>query len=257
MAARRAQRELWFALEQEAGIWVATMSGPKQFGTSAPRQAPVIDPPGSVRELVDRAGALEGQTLDAVASLLGRAGPATGLHAKGKTGELLERALGATGGAAARVDFPELGVELKTLPVGASGRPRETTFVCAVRVDEADTMEWDTSWVREKLRRVLFVPILEDRRIGRAFLWEPTADEDAVLRADFDDIMGLIGVGRIEDVSARLGTYLQLRPKARDGTPRALAFGRQGERIRTVPRGFYLRTSFTARLLDLAPQRQG
>jgi len=225
------------------------MAGPKQFGTTPPRNAPLIDAPRSVAELVERASKLEGVPLEVVARDLGRVAVGVGLHAKGKTGELLEQALGATGGSKARVDFPEIAVELKTLPLGASGRPRETTFVCAVRVDEADTMEWETSWVREKLRRVLFVPISEDRRIGRSFLWQPSAEEDAVLRGDFDDIMGLIGVGRIEEVSAHLGTYLQLRPKARDGAPRAVAFGRHGERIHTVPRGFYLRTTFTERLV--------
>ena len=68
-------------------------------------------------------------------------------------------------------------------------------------------------------------------------------------RADYDDIMGLVGIGRVEDVSAHLGKWMQLRPKARDGRARTTVSGREGERIQTAPRGFYLRSSFTGALL--------
>ena len=54
---------------------------------------------------------------------------------------------------------------------------------------------------------------------------------------------------RASDVSAHLGRWLQLRPKARDGRARTVAFGREGEVVETVPRGFYLRPSFTRALL--------
>jgi DNA mismatch repair protein MutH len=213
--------------------------------------------PTSIDELVQRARELEGHTLAEIASRIGSATPGTGLHAKGKTGELLEQVLGATGGSAARVDFPSLGVELKSIPIDGRGRPRESTFVCAVRLEDAEHAEWETSWVREKLRRVLWIPVSDDdRRVGHAFVWQPSDEDDAILRGDFEDIMGLVGIGRIEDVSAHMGTYLQMRPKARDGEPRAFAFGSEGERVRTVRRGFYLRARFTSALLDrMLPSR--
>jgi DNA mismatch repair protein MutH len=220
--------------------------------------SPAVAPPRSRDELRERAAALRGRTLDELARLVGRAAPRAGLHQKGKMGELLEAALGATGGAAARMDFPDLGVELKTLPTDERGRPRESTFVCAIRLDDAEHAEWETSWVREKLSCVLFVPLLRARRggaadvVGDPLLWSPSPDEEAVLRDDFEEIMGLVGVGRIEDVSAHLGRALQVRPKARDGSARTVAFGAEGERIATVPRGFYLRATFTASLLERA-----
>jgi DNA mismatch repair protein MutH len=76
------------------------------------------------------------------------------------------------------------------------------------------------------------------------------ASLDAALAADYDEIMGLVGIGRIEDVTAHLGEHLQIRPKARDGSARTLTFGREGEHISTVPRGFYLRTRFTEHVLN-------
>ena len=212
-------------------------------------------PPRSLDELLASARTLEGTTLLDIAAGLGTGAPGVGVGQKGKAGELLERALGATGGSRSRVDFPELGVELKSIPTLESGAPLESTFVCAVRLDDAERAEWSTSWAREKLRRVLFVPLVgprdggSTRRVGKIVFWQPTHAQDDVLQGDFDEIMGLIGAGSVEDVSAHLGRYLQLRPKARDGSVRTHAFGADGERISTVPRGFYLRPSFTGALL--------
>ena len=53
----------------------------------------------------------------------------------------------------------------------------------------------------------------------------------------------------IEELTAHRGRWLQVRPKARDGSVRTIAWGSEGEAIATVPRGFYLRARFTAALL--------
>jgi DNA mismatch repair protein MutH len=201
------------------------------------------------------AARLAGLSVAAVAAGVGCATPAGGVATKGRVGEIVERALGASGGSGTRtIDFPELGVELKTIPVDPTMKPHESTFVCAV--DLGADVDWDRSWARDKLRCVLFVPVIGEKRtplparvFGPPVLWRPTAMQDAQLRSDYDDIMGLVGIGRVEDVSAHLGQYMQLRPKARDGSARTVVAGREGERIATVPRGFYLRAKFTGALL--------
>lgn len=198
---------------------------------------------------------LTGRTLASIAREVGREAPQGGVSTKGRVGELVERALGASGGSGVRrVDFPAQGVELKTIPVDLAYKPHESTFVAAV--DLGDDVDWDASWVRQKLTCVLFVPIVgdkrvpvQDRTVGEPSLFRPTPAQDAQLRADYDDIMGLVGAGRVEEVTAHLGRYLQLRPKARDGSARTVTLGREGERITTVPRGFYLRATFTRALL--------
>lgn len=173
-------------------------------------------------------------------------------RAKGKVGELLERALGATGGAAATWDFPALRVELKTIPVDSRGIPRESTFVCAVSLLDAERAEWETSWVRSKLARVLWVPITGvdgARRIGSARMWSPSNAQERVLKDDFDEILGRIGAVGVEGLSARVGRWLQLRPKAAHGGVRTRAPGADGGLVETVPRGFYLRARFTSAIL--------
>lgn len=223
-------------------------------------------PPATLDELERRARSIEGARLGDLARTHGvgigedqrGGGAAGGRHAKGKPGTLIELVLGATGGSAAKHDFPELAVELKTLPIDArSGAPLESTYVCRVPASDADRVEWETSWARAKLSCVLFVPIharsrrdpFEERVVGRAFLWRPSRDEEQRLKADFDEIMGAIAMGGVENLTAHVGEILQCRPKAANGAVRMSLLGPDGEAIETVPRGFYLRPTFTASLL--------
>jgi DNA mismatch repair protein MutH len=210
-------------------------------------------PPRDEAELVERALSLSGSAVDALASVWGVRLDGAPVFTKGKVGELLERALGATGGSAATWDFPALRVELKTIPLDERGIPRESTFVCAVSLLDAERAEWETSWVRAKLARVLWVPIGcgadGARRIGAARLWSPSEEQAGILKGDFDEILGRVGAVGIEGLSARVGRWLQLRPKAAHGRVRTPAPGGDGGLVETVPRGFYLRARFTGAIL--------
>ncbi len=212
--------------------------------------------PGTIDELLARARALRGRTVGAIADELGLSTAGEAVRTKGTPGGILERALGANGGSTKVQDFPELGVELKSIPVTTKGAPIESTYVCTLSLADAEEQEWATSWVRTKLSRVLFVPLVGDdgipwpeRTVGDAVLWSPTREQEDVLRGDFDEVVGLVGVGRIEELTAHLGRWLQVRPKAAHGRVRTVAWGAEGEAIATVPRGFYLRTRFTGAIL--------
>ncbi len=209
--------------------------------------------PQDEAELLARARALAGRSVDALAEDLGVQATFDGARAKGKVGALVERALGATGGSAATWDFPALRVELKTIPVEPGGLPRESTFVCAVSLSDAERAEWGPSWARAKLSRILWVPVSlgpdATRRFGSALLWSPSALQERILADDFEEILGRVGAGAIEAVTGRVGRWLQLRPKAAHGRVRTLAPGADGEMVSTVPRGFYLRARFTRAIL--------
>jgi len=206
-----------------------------------------VGAPSSIEELLARAKKLADIRVEELASRVAFVVDGDAVRTKGKVGELLERALGATG-SGAQMDFPELEVEMKTVPLEA-GKPAESTFVCALQLMDAERASWETSWVRKKLSRVLWVPIHERETIGEAVLWSPTAEQEAALKNDFDEIVGRIAIGDIEDLSAHVGEYMQLRPKAATGSVRTSAPGRDGELVSTVPRGFYLRAKFVGAVL--------
>ncbi|RLB54521.1 MAG: DNA mismatch repair endonuclease MutH [Deltaproteobacteria bacterium] len=216
-------------------------------------------PPESEAELFERARGLAGRSLGEVSAELGIACPDTLKRAKGFVGMLLERALGATAGSKDVPDFPDLGVELKSLPVDREGKPRESTFVCTMPLSDVAEMQWLGSRVQRKLARVLFVPVeatpevaIAARRIGGPILWTASAEEEAALRRDWDELAGLVGAGHVESVTAHLGEYLQVRPKAAHSRVRTLAPGGDDGLVSVNPKGFYLRTKFTAAIVARA-----
>ncbi len=215
-----------------------------------------VNPPSTEQELLARARDLAGKTLGELACKHGRTVPKDLRRAKGWFGQLIEETLGATAASLAEPDFQQLGIELKTIPVGRDGKPRESTYVCVVPLTGGDGLIWEDSWVRRKLQRVLWVPVqadpdvpLAERRAGSALLWDLEPDLEAVLRTDWEELMDMVCLGQLEQISARHGNYLQIRPKAANSRALRWAIGETGERILTNPRGFYLRTAFTGEVL--------
>ncbi|MGQ4276567.1 DNA mismatch repair endonuclease MutH [Pseudidiomarina sp. E22-M8] len=210
-----------------------------------------------LRTLFNAASSLAGQSFADLARTQAMQVPADLRRHKGWVGQLLEAALGASAGSQALQDFPELGVELKTIPLDARGRPLETTFVCTTPLLDVTGLSWEASNVRNKLQCVLWIPIdgrrevpLAERTVGTAFLWQPNANEETQLKADWQEHMDKIAMGGVEQITAHQGEVLQLRPKAANSRVLTDAVGPGGEIIQTLPRGFYLKTAFTSAIIQ-------
>lgn len=213
-------------------------------------------PPATEAELLERAHALAGLRLGELAATAGLPVPSSPRQGKGWMGQLLEIVLGADAGNLPEPDFRALGIELKTIPVDVAGQPRESTYVCRAPSRPEPSSRWEESVVRRKLVRVLWLPIeaaslapLPARRIGWARLWSPGPEEEALLRADWEELTSLLVLGRQEEISARLGAVMQLRPKAADASVTAPAFDASGEPATRAPLAWYLRAAFTGRIL--------
>jgi DNA mismatch repair protein MutH len=214
-------------------------------------------PPENIAILMDRAQAIAGRQLAWLAARLELPVPADLRRSKGWIGQLLEAELGATGGSKAQHDFPQLGVELKTLPVSPTGKVRESTYVCTAPLDGSMSANWADCWVRRKLSQVLWIPIVGDARtppgervVGNPLLWRPEPEEDTLLRKDWEALNEMISLGELWQLDARKGVVLQLRPKAAHGSEMTWMLDDQAEWVQANPRGFYLRTRFTQALVD-------
>ncbi len=214
-------------------------------------------PPKSEAELLARAQSLAGLTLGQLAAIADKPLPASAQSGKGWCGQLLEQFLGASAGARPLPDFTHIGVELKTLPLNAAGLPKESTYVCTVPLKDNRHLHWETSWVRLKLQRVLWLPLeantiipFAQRRIGTALLWSPDAEQETRLKQDWEEHMDRICLGQLEAISARDGEVLQIRPKAAHAKVLCKTSGSDGAPTRTLPRGFYLRSHFTRAILQ-------
>ena len=213
--------------------------------------------PQTEQELLNRANAIAGLTLAELADEAHLDVPVNLTRDKGWVGLLIEWHLGAPSGSRPQQDFAKIGVELKTIPISYDGKPLETTFVSVAPLTGVQGLTWETSHVRNKLSRVLWIPVegereipVGERRVGSPLIWSPSEEENLWLKNDWEELMELIVLGQVEQITARHGQYLQLRPKAANGRAKTEAYSSTGKPIKTLPRGFYLRTQFTSYLLQ-------
>jgi DNA mismatch repair protein MutH len=212
--------------------------------------------PQNLPDLQTRCNELNGQTLATIAQRLNLNIPANLLHAKGWVGQLLESFLGTSASSKAMPDFPELGLELKTIPVDKNLKPLETTYVCTVQTNQYAT-QWRESWVYNKLKHVLWIPIISspdlaipERIIGTPIFWHMDAATEEILRTDWEELMEMLQLGFAKNLSAKYGTYLHIRPKAASSSVLQDYVDEVGNNTKIVPKGFYLRTAFTAMVLQ-------
>lgn len=215
-----------------------------------------IPPPTTKQELLTRAKQIAGLTLEQLAGHLGVTLPQELTRAKGLVGQLIEQVLGANAGIQAKPDFMAIAVELKTIPINNQGKPIESTYVTTVPLLAMGSQCWRDSNVYKKLACVLWLPIQADetiaikqRQIGSALLWNLPPAIEKILQQDWEELMELIAIGEVESITAKQGTYLQIRPKAADSSILKSAIGKEGKKIQTGPKGFYLRANFTEMIL--------
>ncbi len=176
---------------------------------------------------------------------------------KGWVGQLIEYELGALAGSRPEQDFLHLGVELKTIPIDDKGKPLETTYVTVAPLVNIQGLTWEKSIVFHKLQTVLWIPVqgnrdipVAQRRIGTPILWSPSPDELSLLKQDWEEIMEFIAMGQVQQVTARLGEVLQLRPKGANSRSVTQSIAKDGSKTLTNPRGFYLKIHFTQSILE-------
>jgi DNA mismatch repair protein MutH len=212
----------------------------------------------TLEALLAHARALVGVELSELADALGLPVPVGNVRTKGWSGQVIEQELGAAVGGARGPDFAALGVELKTVPVRENLEPLESTAVCQIDPVAIAAESWETSYVREKLARVLFVALavppearsIGERRVAAVRLWSPDADETRTLREDFElFVRGYYRQGRAAEITGHLGAVMQVRPKGRDADDLRDAYDAAGRPTRLGKQGFYLRPAFVASIL--------
>lgn len=214
-------------------------------------------PPQSEQQLIEYCENIAGHSLRELADQANITVPKDLRRNKGWVGQLIEWHLGAAAGSKPEQDFKHLGIELKTIPINQLGKVLETTFVCSAPIFNTTHLTWENSNIRNKLHKVLWVPVqgerdipLAERIVGNGFLWMASPFQEQLLQQDWHELMEKIALGQIEEISARDGQVLQLRPKAANGKCLTEAYGQDGNIIKVRPRGFYLKKSFTQSIIN-------
>ena len=94
------------------------------------------------------------------------------------------------------------------------------------------------------------------RRIGSPVLWRPDAQQEKQLKDDWQELCDMIALGEIDKISASMGEYLQIRPKAANASKLTQDKNQTGENTFTMPRGFYLRPSFTHSIISSSQKKE-
>ena len=170
---------------------------------------------------------------------------------KGLTGRLIERLLGVTNLNSSSPDLPELGLELKTLPLSPLLQVKEHTFISTISLPF-----WEGSFKRSrlhnKIQSILWIPIIRSGtkmslldRIGKEFLIRMDLETSGILEQDWNLLTGLLRQEQYTLISSHLGEILHIRPKAQSS---AHFISIDGQQIN--PMGFYFRKSYTQGLVD-------
>lgn len=209
-----------------------------------------IKKPQNLLELKERLVKIKGAKISDLVELLEIEKPKNSVHAKGFVGQIIEYILGAHAKNQALPDFTNLDLELKTMPVDENLNPLESTFLCHANLKNVET-NFYKSTLYKKIRFILFVFIktskntnVLDREIVGFYFYKASDEDLKIFKADFDELNDLIVQGFANNINARIGTYIQMRPKCATGNDLTEYYDENCEIKYTRPRGFYLRRSF-------------
>lgn len=212
-------------------------------------------PPQNKKALIERASQLAGLTIANVCTQVNVQVAKNLRTNKGFVGQILEKFLGANAHNLDEPDFVHLGIELKSIPVDKRGVPLESTYICYANLPPQHS-HWQQSRLQRKTAHVLWVPYegdklipLPQRRVGMPYLWQPSIEDSESMQTDYEELTELMLQGRYAELDAKKGKVIQLRPKAANSKTLIKVTNEYGESILTVPKGFYFRKPFTAKIL--------
>lgn len=186
-------------------------------------------------------------------------GPASN---KSFAGDVVQAALGEARNSSKKRDLQNFGLEIKTIPLDLERRVIWNTKICGLNYEEVATREWEASHVYHKLRTTLFVPVVkrtpaewESWYMWGSFIWLPTEDDEAILKADYDAVRALVKGKKFDAITSKRqpkGPCKVLIPNTGgQNSEDVQAFEMDGETTESKRRAWFLHKEFTQRLIDV------
>ena len=216
-----------------------------------------LSQPKTRADLIKRLDLIMGRSLSELAFLSGVDSPYNNRAGKGFAGQLTEIFLGADAGTLSEPDFTNLGIELKTLPVGFDLMPAQSTFLCMADLNPERFIPFEQSHLYHKLRHMLFVILLApkgakitERRILGYFFFKPDNQTLKLFEQDYNEFNELILNASAREIDGSAGNVIQMRPKAAASSEYIKVRDVSGNFTTTYPRAYYLRPWFTKKLMQ-------
>ena len=178
---------------------------------------------------------------------------------KGASGLIVENLLGIQNNNRDEADIPEIGCEIKILPLQKNRdgaiKAKEPTAIQMINYIEVAQETWETAKLRGKIALTFWVVYLatkngkslnqNDYIIVDYFLDHPNDMQNSIFQKDWEEIQTYIKTGRADQLSCSMGKYLEPKTKGANNQDKTDAPDGKGGIIRARRRAFYYKKNYT------------
>ena len=172
---------------------------------------------------------------------------------KGASGLIVENLLGVENNNRDEADLPEIGCEIKILPLQLNRngdiKAKEPTAIQMINYCQVAKEVWETAKLRTKINITFWVVYLakengkvlnqDDYVIVDYFLDHPTATQLEVFKKDWEEIQQYIIKGDADKLSCSMGVFIEPKTKGANNQDKTDAPDGKGGLIKVRRRAFY------------------
>ena len=178
---------------------------------------------------------------------------------KGASGLIVENLLGIKNNNFADADIPEIGCEIKVLPIQKNRdgqiKVKEPTQIQMINYFEVANEKWATAKIRKKINLTFWIVYLakenskplhqNDYKIIDYFVDHPNEDKLIIFKKDWEAIQEYIIKGWADKLSCSMGTYLEPKTKGANNRDKTDAPDGKGGKLKARRRAFYYKKHYT------------
>ncbi len=178
---------------------------------------------------------------------------------KGASGLIVENLLGIKNNNNADADIPDIGCEVKILPIQKKRNgeitAKEPTQIQMINYFEVAKENWDNAKIRKKINLTLWVVYLakedsksfqqDEYKIIDYFIDHPDENKIIIFKNDWESIQGLIINGLADKLTSKMGEYLEPKTKGANNLDKTNAPDGNGGTLRARRRAFYYKKKYT------------
>lgn len=178
---------------------------------------------------------------------------------KGASGLIVENLLGVKNNNNSNADLPEIGCEIKVLPIQKNKngeiKAKEPTQIQMINYFEVANEVFETAKIRKKINLTFWIVYLakldgkalaqDDYKIIDYFIDHPNEDKIVIFKQDFELIQDYIIRGLADKLSCSMGQYLEPKTKGKNNQDKTDAPDGKGGKIKVRRRAFYYKKNYT------------
>jgi len=178
---------------------------------------------------------------------------------KGASGLIVENLLGIKNNNESDADIPEIGCEVKILPLQKNKngeiKAKEPTQIQMINYFEVAKETWKNAKIKKKITLTFWVVYLakenskslnqDDYKIVDYFVDHPDSSKTEIFKKDWEDIRDYIIKGLGDKLSCSMGTYIEPKTKGANNQDLTNAPDGKGGSIKIRRRAFYYKKNYT------------